>query len=514
MAVQLFNTLSGKKEPLEPQHPPQLSLYVCGVTPYDYSHVGHARVYVAFDVVARHLRRRGYALKYVRNFTDVDDKIIKRAHEQGVESTALANRFIDAFGEDMAALGVGPVDEEPRVTTHIPEIVALVKGLVERGHAYVVDGTPGNQDVYYAVGTFSPYLRLSGRTLEEMQAGARVDVDERKKDPLDFALWKSAKPGEPSWDSPWGKGRPGWHIECSAMCNKHLGATVDIHAGGRDLIFPHHENEIAQSQAFTGQPLARYWMHNGFVNVDNEKMSKSLGNFFTIRDVLKKVQPETLRYFLLSTHYRSPINFSDVVLEESERRVESLYETRRRVVELLAGADEPGPGYAELCARSKALTSLGKGVDAAFDEAMDDDFNTARALGVLADALRLTNNLCDGKEAELLGLKLSPKSRVRVVRGLWEALTAEQGVLRTLGLLREDPDVFLGRLRDQRCAALGLDAAWVEERLVARSQAKANKDYALSDAIRAELAARRVVVKDVPGGGWRWSVSDGAQPGG
>ena len=506
MSVQLFNTLTSRKEPLVPQNPPHVSFYVCGITPYDYSHVGHARVYVAFDVVARHLRRRGYQVKMIRNFTDVEDKIIARANQQGISADALAGRFMEAYAEDMAALGVGPVDEEPRVTTHMPQIIAFVKGLVDGGHAYLVDGEGGNKDVYFAVASFSQYLQLSGRSLEEMQAGARVEVDARKKDPLDFALWKSTKPGEPHWESPWGQGRPGWHIECSAMCRQHGGDTLDIHAGGRDLIFPHHENEIAQSQALTGKPLARYWLHNGFVNVDNEKMSKSLGNFFTIREVLQHYQPETLRYFLLGTQYRSPINFSDPMLDEAERRVEALYEARRRALDALAQtAPVDGPGYAELLKATKNLPALHGGVDAGFDDAMDDDFNTARALGVLADAIRLSNALVDGREAEVLGAKHKPPARARLLTQLWGHLTAPQGALQTLGLLQQEPDHFLAHLRQARCTKLGLDPAWVEERLSARATAKASKDFQAADAIRAELAARQVLVQDSPTG-VRWTI--------
>ncbi|MEW5853494.1 MAG: cysteine--tRNA ligase [Myxococcota bacterium] len=503
MAVQIFNTLTGNKEPLPPP-PTHLSLYVCGVTPYDYSHVGHARVYVAFDVVVRHLRRRGYTVKVVRNFTDVDDKIIKRGNELGVPAVEVANKFIDAFYEDMGRLKVKPVDAEPRVTTHIEEIITFVKGLVDKGIAYEVEGVGGARDVYYAVKKFPGYLKLSKRSLDELQAGARVEVDERKRDPLDFALWKSAKPGEPSWDSPWGKGRPGWHIECSAMCRKHVGDTVDIHAGGRDLIFPHHENEIAQSEALTGKPLARYWMHNGFVNVDDEKMSKSLGNFFTIRDVLKKVSPEALRYFLLSTHYRSPINFSDVLLDEAERRVEALYEARRSAAEVAAGPDEPGPAYSEIFSK---VESLAAGIGNSFDVAMDDDFNTARALGVVADAVRASNALVGAKEAELVGKKLPQKTRVRLLKQIWEELAGPHGVLHTLGVVDLDPEQYLHALRQRRCDERGIDPAWVEGRLQARADAKAAKDFATSDAIRAELGTKGVVVRDSPTG-VRWSVEE------
>ncbi|MBI5494886.1 MAG: cysteine--tRNA ligase [Deltaproteobacteria bacterium] len=505
MALHIFNTLTGKKEPLQPRNPPRVTAYICGVTVYDLCHVGHARAYVSFDVAVRFMRRRGYDVKVIRNFTDVDDKIIARANKDGVPAADVSEKFIKEFNVDMGALKVQPVTVEPKVTTHMPQIVALVQKLVERGSAYVVDGVGGAKDVYYSVDSFPTYLKLSGRSKEDLQAGARVEVDERKKDPLDFALWKSAKPGEPSWDSPWGKGRPGWHIECSAMCLEHAGPTVDIHAGGRDLIFPHHENEIAQSEPVNGAPLATLWMHNGFVNIDNEKMSKSLGNFFTIRDVLQRVSPDALRYFLLTTPYRGPINFADTLLDDAERRVETLYESRRRAAEyVLQNAPEDGPGYREVVKGTKAEGMLGAGIGNLFDEAMDDDFNSARALGVLADAVRFANTLMDGKESELLGKKLPPKTRARLVRGIWEELA---GIIAVLGVVDEDPAGYLDRLRARRCARHGIDATWVEQRIAARAEAKARKDFAAADAVRAELAAKNVVLKD-SATGTRWSVED------
>ncbi|UCG37870.1 MAG: cysteine--tRNA ligase, partial [bacterium] len=317
MSLRVYNTLSGKKEEFQPIDPPRVGLYACGVTVYDFCHIGHARAAVAFDVIARYLRYAGYDVTYVRNYTDIDDKIIHRSAEQGVPWKELAETFIEAHDTDMAALGVRRADVEPRATEYIEEIIGIVQTLVEKGYGYVVEG-----DVYFEVERFAGYGKLSKRDLDQMQAGARVDVDERKRNPLDFALWKSSKPGEPSWDSPWGKGRPGWHIECSAMSAAILGQPLDIHGGGKDLIFPHHENEIAQSEAAAGREFVRYWMHNGFVNIDSEKMSKSLGNFFTIREVLEKYRPEVVRLFLLSTHYRSPLDFSDRALEEATIRYE------------------------------------------------------------------------------------------------------------------------------------------------------------------------------------------------
>jgi cysteinyl-tRNA synthetase len=508
MTISIHNTLTGKKEPLTPISPPHVGVYVCGVTVYDLCHIGHARAYVSFDVAIRHLRRRGYDVKVVRNFTDVDDKIIKRAQDLGVPASEVSSRFIEEFYRDMGALKIAPVQVEPRVTTHMEEIIAFVQGLVDKGVAYDVEGVGGARDVYYAVKSFPAYLKLSKRSLEDLQAGARVDVDDRKHDPLDFALWKSAKPGEPSWDSPWGKGRPGWHIECSAMSRKHLGDTLDIHAGGRDLIFPHHENEIAQSEALTGKPFANLWMHNGFVNINDEKMSKSLGNFFTIRDVLACMSADALRYFLLSTHYRSPINFSDNLLDEAERRVEALYESRLRAQQYVAGTPvEEGPGYQEVVKGTKAEPLVGRGIGPAFDEAMDDDFNTARALGVVAEAVRLSNALAEAKEKELLGKKVSPGTRARLLKGLWEDLVGEAGVLRTLAVVDDDPEAYLGCLRARRCQKKVLDPAWVEGKIRERAEAKARKDFAAADAIRVELKERCVVLSDGPLG-TRWTVAD------
>ncbi|MGA2151407.1 MAG: cysteine--tRNA ligase, partial [Geobacteraceae bacterium] len=313
MPLRVYNTLTSGKEEFVPLRPGKVGMYVCGVTVYDYSHIGHARANVVFDVICRYLRFLGYEVTYVRNYTDIDDKIINRANADGVPYNVISERFITEFDRDMAQLGLELPTFQPKATDHVGDIIDLVARLIDKGHAYAAGG-----DVYFCVEKFATYLKLSGRNLEEMQAGARIEVDEKKRHPMDFALWKEAKPGEPFWESPWGKGRPGWHIECSAMSIRYLGETFDIHGGGKDLIFPHHENEIAQSEAATGRPFVRYWLHNGFVNINAEKMSKSLGNFFTIREVLEKYDSEVLRFFLISAHYRSPLDFSDQNLTEAE----------------------------------------------------------------------------------------------------------------------------------------------------------------------------------------------------
>ena len=473
MAQQIFNTLTGQKEPFVPLVPGRVHMYVCGPTVYDMSHIGHARAYVAFDVVVRYLRQ-SLDVRYVRNYTDVDDKIIRRARELGVEPTALAERFVKEFQSDMAALGVAAADIEPRVTGHIGEILAIIEKLIASGVGYASQG-----DVYYAVDKFEKYGQLSGRKREDMEAGARVEVSEQKRNPLDFALWKTAKAGEPAWDSPWGKGRPGWHIECSAMSAKYLGETFDIHGGGKDLVFPHHENEIAQSEAANGKPLARVWMHNGFVNVDNEKMSKSLGNFFTIRDVLQKFDPQALRYFLLTTHYRSPISFSDGALREAEARVRYVYQTLAR----LEAALTKGPATAPY--RDRAVADIMP----AFAAAMDDDFNTAKVLGDLSLPFKLVNDILD-----------HPKDADVDARSLRAIAAGVHAIAAVLGVFCEAPSVVLARLDARRQSERGVDGGKVEQLVAERNAARKGRDFARADAIRKELAALGVTIKDTPEG--------------
>ncbi|MFZ5491616.1 MAG: cysteine--tRNA ligase [Pseudomonadota bacterium] len=454
----IHNTLTGDKQPLRPLVPGTVRMYVCGATVYDLCHVGHARVFVVFDMVARYLRHRGLDVHYVRNITDIDDKIIRRAAENGETTTALTERTIAAMHEDLARLGVLPPTEEPRASGHIADIIAMIGTLIDKGYAYRAD----NGDVYYAVQRFERYGRLSHRVIDELRAGERVEVNEAKTDPLDFALWKAAKPGEPAWPSPWGEGRPGWHIECSAMSTRCLGNHFDIHGGGYDLIFPHHENEIAQSEAATGEPYVNVWMHNGFVRIDDEKMSKSLGNFFTIRDVLARYQPEVLRFFLLASHYRSALNYSDAALDAAREALARCYRALDR-----AGPAAGAAPDADYLAR--------------FDAAMQDDFNTPGAIAVLFDLVRDMNRADEPARATELAATL------RHLGGV-------------LGLLQDDPRAFLKGGGD----AEGPSDADIDALVQARIDARKARDFARADAIRAELTDAGILLEDGAGGTtWR-----------
>lgn len=446
-----------------PLHPPRVGMYVCGVTVYDRSHIGHARALVTFDVVARYLRERGYDLTFVRNFTDVDDKIIARARELGVSPSELVAVNLQAFAEDVRALGCLPPTIEPRATEHIPDMIALIERLLARGLAYVVDG-----DVYFSVERFPNYGKLSKRRIEDLIAGARVEVDERKRHPMDFALWKASKPGEPWWESPWGRGRPGWHIECSAMAAKYLGQPFDIHGGGADLIFPHHENEIAQSEGAHGCEFARYWLHNGLVTIGAEKMSKSLGNFMTVAEAVARAGGEATRLFVLGTHYRSPLDFAPERLDEAARALARLYETLARV-------DEAAPS---------AQAEPDASILAEYRAAMDDDFNTARALGIVFEAVREMNRLMDeGKPGEAARLRAS----VRAIAAV-------------LGVGATDPQAFLAAERQRFLAARGLSEEEIQARIRERAEARKQKNFARADQIRAELRARGIVLEDTPSG--------------
>lgn len=478
--LHLFDTETSSKRPLSPLRDGHIGLYVCGVTVYDLTHIGHARVFVTFDIVTRHMRHRGYDVTYVRNHTDVDDKIIHRANERGITASELAQRYIDELDRDMGALGCIRPTVEPRVSTHIEHIVAMIEALIARGHAYTVEG-----DVYFSVDSFSRYGRLSGTDLEANRAGERVAVDDRKKNPSDFALWKAAKPNEPQWTSPWGPGRPGWHIECSAMSTTYLGPHFDIHGGGKDLVFPHHENEIAQSECATGHHYVNHWMHVGLVNVDGEKMSKSLNNFWTVRDVLGQHHPETVRCFMLSAHYRKPISYSQANLDLARQRVVYFYRTLAAINELFSTTERP----------STDAVALGRWLDA-FNAGMDDDFNTPVGLAVLSEVVKRANDLLATK-------KLSKQP------ALLAELAAAQSFIATVsevfGVLGSDPEVVLNAIRAQLCTQLAIDPAEVEAAIAERVAAREAKDWARADAIRSEMSAKRVELMDTPQG-TRWEV--------
>jgi cysteinyl-tRNA synthetase len=463
--LKIHNSLSGEKEVFKALRDNEVRMYVCGMTTYDYIHIGHARMLTVFDLIQRYLRSLGYAVTYVRNVTDIDDKIIARAAANGENWADLARRFTTAMHEDCVTLGLQPPDLEPRATEYIGPIVAMTQTLIDKGYAYVA----GNGDVMYSVRNFAPYGRLSGKKIDDLRAGSRVSVDEAKLDPLDFVLWKHSKPGEPSWESPWGAGRPGWHIECSAMSTSLLGNYFDLHGGGEDLKFPHHENEIAQSCAACDTPFVKVWMHNGFVRVNDEKMSKSLGNFFTVREVLKTLRdPEVLRFFLLSSHYRGPINYSSAQLAQADETLLGLYRA-------LKGADESGPVN-------------GAPVDEAwlaqFRAAMDDDFNTPEALATLQGVARELN------QAKAAGN--APKSA-----GASATLRAMGSVL---GVLQQNPDAYLKR----SVGGNTMSDADIEALLAARQAARAAKNFAESDRIRAQLTAAGVLLEDKPGGATQW----------
>lgn len=482
MALRVYNTLSGGKEEFRPLVPGKVGMYVCGVTVYDYCHIGHARANIVFDIVYRYLKFSGYEVNYVRNYTDVDDKIINRANERGIDSQALAEEFIRAFDEDMAALGLDLPTCQPKATEHIPQIIAIVERLIERGMAY-----PSGGDVYFSVEKFPGYLKLSKRNLDEMRAGARIAPGEQKRNPMDFALWKAAKPGEPSWESPWGPGRPGWHIECSAMSMQYLGESFDIHGGGKDLVFPHHENEIAQSEGASGKPFVKYWLHNGFVNVNQEKMSKSLGNFFTIRDILKKYDAEVVRFFILSAHYRSPIDFSDQNLEDAKAGLSRFYEALKVAEETLSSPETPGTSAGEVPPELREILDRVDRVEERFREAMDDDFNTALAIGHLFDLVRGLNRIVAETSLHHNPVLLNGLRQGR------EQLLRLGGVL---GLFASAPDAWLEKQKNAGLQAGGLSAEAIEALIVERRQARADRDFARADRIRDELDAQGIMLLD------------------
>jgi len=480
--LRIHNSMTGTKQEFRPIHPGRVGLYVCGVTVYDYCHVGHARCYVAFDVIRRWLRHRGLAVNYVRNITDIDDRIISRAAENGEPIDALTGRFIQAMHEDFAALGIEPPDHEPRATEYVPGMIAMIARLVERGYAY--QGTQG--DVLYSVASFAPYGQLSGKRLADLRAGARVEVDAAKRDPLDFVLWKRAKPGEPCWPSPWGEGRPGWHIECSAMAAALLGPHFDLHGGGLDLKFPHHENEIAQSCAACDGPFVNLWAHNGFVTLDNEKMSKSLGNFFTVRELLPRLRhPEVLRAFLLASHYRGPINYSQVQLLQADAALTRLYTALRGI--------DAQPA-AEPAADARSVHS------ASFEAALDDDFNTPDALAALQGLARELNAArAAGAVPEVAALAAQLR-RLAGLLGLLQ-LPAEDWFRLAPRLPLDGPDIPADSAAD---SASGMNESQIESLIGARQAARQARDFAAADRIRAQLAQAGVVLEDQPGGVTSW----------
>lgn len=491
MSLQVYNSLTRTKEPFAPLEPGKVRFYVCGVTVYDHCHIGHARSAIVFDVIYRYLLHKEYEVTYVRNFTDIDDKIIRRANEEQVDYRTIADRYIKSFYEDMDALGVLRPTLEPLATDNIPDMIEIIGRLMDKGIAYAA-----GSDVYFAVEGFSEYGKLSGRALEDMMAGARVEVDVHKRNPMDFVLWKGSKPGEPAWDSPWGSGRPGWHIECSAMGKRFLGETFDIHGGGKDLIFPHHENELAQSEAAFGVPFVRYWIHNGFVNINNEKMSKSLGNFFTIRDVLQKVHPEALRLFVLSKHYRSPVDFSDETVAEAERGLEKFYGTLAVVMERTAEPAGTTPEQA-LKAQDPELWEELQRLDTEFREAMDNDFNTAQAIGYLFGLQRHLQRFLDR-----FGQKKLKGAAAVLARNAASQLIDHA---RILGLLERDPQGFLEEQRTLKLKETGLTEDDINTAIRLRDEARRAKNFAESDRIRAELETKRIQLEDTPSG-TRWRV--------
>jgi cysteinyl-tRNA synthetase len=486
MGIEIYNTKTGQKAPLVTLEEGKIKLYVCGITAYDYCHIGHARSALVFDMIVRYLRYRGYEVTFIRNFTDIDDKIIKRAQEQNTTCEELSSRFITMFHEDMASLGILPPTIEPKATEHLPEIIGLIEDLIRKGLAYQVDA-----DIYFRVTGFNGYGSLSGRNLDEMQAGARVSINEKKEHPMDFALWKGSKPGEPTWESPWGSGRPGWHIECSAMSRKYLGNSFDIHGGGKDLIFPHHENEMAQSEGATGEEFVKYWMHHGFVTIKEEKMSKSLGNFLTIREVIAKFTPEALRLFIFSTHYRNPLDYSEAALLDAVAGLNRLYTCLAEIEQLPATGNDQAASAIPKTDREKIETLAER-----FRKAMDNDFNSAQALGHLFEGVKVINKIrqhLPGKPASL-DLQL-----------LRQGAETIREMANTLGLLTEAPTLYLQKEQEKILQTLLITPEEIEKAITERTTARETKNWALADEIRDQLLAKGIELKDGPAG-TAWQV--------
>jgi cysteinyl-tRNA synthetase len=493
MPLRIYNTLTGKKEDFVPLHEKQVRMYVCGVTVYDLCHIGHARSTVIFDMIHRYFRYRGYEVVYVRNFTDIDDKIIKRANEEGVDYKTIAEKYIGEFNIDMGRFGLEKPTVEPKATDHIAEMIRLISTLVEKGYAYPAEG-----NVFFSVETFEGYGKLSKRNLEEMQAGARVEIDEKKENPLDFALWKASKPGEPFWESPWGKGRPGWHIECSAMSQKYLGETLDIHGGGKDLIFPHHENEITQSEAATGKPFVRYWIHNGFVNINKEKMSKSLGNILPLKEIYKDWRPEVIRLFLLSHHYRSPVDFSFDSLSEAKSGLDRFYATLKGIKEELSKSHSPSTGEGQGGGNSifKEARQALESFKARVEEAMDDDFNTAQALGYFYDLQKHLNILLEI-------LKGPPNEEI--VSLLKQGLNHFSQLGWIFGLFQEDPELYLGDQKKEGLKKLNLSEEEILKLIEDRNIARKGKNWKGADDIRNDLLTKGIILED-SSSGTSWKI--------
>jgi len=490
MPIRIYNTLTGKKEEFVPIRSGKLGMYVCGVTVYDLCHIGHARSAIVFDTIYRYFRYKGYEVTFVRNFTDIDDKIIKRANEEMVDYKTIAERYINEFYKDMGALGLEKPTYEPKATEHISDMIELISKLIDKGFAYESNG-----DVFFSVEKFKGYGKLSKRNLDEMRAGARIEVDERKRNPLDFALWKASKPGEPFWGSPWGRGRPGWHIECSVMSQKYLGETFDIHGGGKDLIFPHHENEIAQSEAATGKPFANYWIHNGFVNIDKEKMSKSLGNILTIKQIIKDWHPEVIRLFLLSSHYRSPIDFSFDALYEAKIGLNRFYSTLNAVQNELAKpiSLKKKENLCNLEKYQKVIDSFKN----KFEEAMDDDFNTAQAIGYFHELQKTINSILElSKDQPSEGIHSMLK------KGL--SYFSELGWV--FGLFREDPKTYIENEKKEGLKRLNISEEEIEQLIIERDKARREKDWKKADKIRADLLAKGIILEDSQIG-TKWRIS-------
>ncbi len=474
MTLRVFNSLTRTKEEFTPLEPGKVKMYVCGVTVYDYCHVGHARAAVVFDTIYRYLKHIGFDVTYARNFTDIDDKIINRANEQGIPWQEVTEKYIQAFYEDMGKLNIAAPTVEPKATGHIPEMIRMIESLVDQGKAYASEG-----DVFYAVKSFPEYGSLSGKNIDDLRSGARVEVNESKRDPLDFALWKKSKPGEPAWDSPWGSGRPGWHIECSAMGTRYLGETFDIHGGGKDLVFPHHENEIAQSCGASGKPPVRYWLHNGFVNIDKEKMSKSLGNFFTIRDIYQRHHPEALRLFVISSHYRNPIDYSEENLEDALKVLTRFYEGIDAAQKQLAkSSPEDNLDLEKMLGEYPFMQK--------FEEAMNDDFNTAVALAHMNEELRHLNRMTSQSSVDAKAVALS-----------LAALKTAGGVL---GLFYRSGKKFQSEIFALKSQSQAVDTGRIEQLIADRNSARKAKNWAEADRCRDELTQMGVLLEDTPQG--------------